>query len=242
MATFEKRAAAALRFAHANRNVLRSMKCSKETRRLRLALSLLTASADYGLSSAQLLVFSRPELAAGAAALQRPQLETLLRGTFFASEDACSDGEIDAFVDKEVLPIRDRANGGRGPVTVRQMARFATELFREVPYLPDVARFERMVENVIDDWHGLVHGGTVIMDVYRDRNGLIEFSPSENAMNHLMRNSATMCGIAWVVSAMRIAVEPKPAIEGELASALSEFTAAFEIQSGVAIPQSLAGC
>jgi hypothetical protein len=158
--------------------------------RTSVALSLLTASRDHG-NSILLLIDTEPNAhGASALALLRTQLDTLLRGCFFADE--ATDMEIDFFVKKDEMPKR---NGDK--ISPNRLAIFAKH------YLdldPNDQLFENSVKSIWKGLHGMVHGGRATLNLY-DKGSEIAFELTDEGLDFTIRQSATLtlfCAVAFM--------------------------------------------
>ncbi|MFC5526252.1 DUF6988 family protein [Rhodanobacter ginsengisoli] len=231
--SLEERSAAACEFILANQHMLASLNFPAETPRLRLAVTLLHASTSHGYTAAKLVNLSVADFGISAAALLRPQVDTLLRGILFAMTDETSDADVDSFIHDDKLPLRPDRKGERKTITLSQMSAIATRLFERFPVLPDPDKFERMIKASINDMHGLIHGGNVLLHLHNSGDGHVSFSPPMNSLTHLLRNVSSMSGIPWVVAMNLLAQQPLPVASAALKKAYERFARAFDLPTRV---------
>lgn len=125
-----------------------------ENPRTATTIPLVLASMDMAAAAYALLV-NQPERAwVAALALQRIQMEHVLRGAFFAK--AATDAELDRFRRTGRMPRR-----GKRQIYLQELAEESAEHLKW-----DKSRLSPVVKNHHDDLSGLVHGGREVLAVY----------------------------------------------------------------------------
>lgn len=199
----------------------------QETDRLRLVLSLLTASCDHGRALAHLVEQDPYELGVGAFALFRPQLENFLRGSYFSDTANASDEVVKNFLAKDKMPELVGVNGKKAIITLQQLADIAGRHFsKTVP--TDWQKLPGLVTYAGKQLHGLVHGGNVIVQLYKEGTS-IGFCPSEENFTDLLKNCMVLAQLAMAV-ASQVQVGNQPTVlSDQYAEAYKHFKAVFEI-------------
>lgn len=198
IALVQKKANAVSGLLLETRRVIGVFNYPKETERLRLALSLMTASCDHGRALARLVEQDPYELGISAFALFRPQLESFLRGSYFASPASAPDKVVKNFLAKDKMPEIVGANGKRTTITLQQLADIAGRRFsKTVP--TDWNKLPGLVAYAGKQLHGLVHGGNIVVQLYKDGTS-VGFCPSEDSFTDLLKNCTVIAQLVLVVA------------------------------------------
>jgi hypothetical protein len=164
-----------------------------------------------------------------ALALLRPQVDAMLRGIFFATPEEATDADVDHFIDHDRLPKIGKGKQ-RHTISFLEMAAIATPHFAKKKAFHDPDRLRRMIEHAADLMHGFTHGGRVMLRLHAGRPGHIEFALSDEALDWLLRNSAMMAAIPWVLSPDLLGAADFQVTE-KVAKAEEEFMQAFGINT-----------
>ncbi len=190
----------------------------ERTLRTSVALPLLTASRDHG-HSILLLIDTQPNAhGSSALALMRTQLDTLLRGCFFAGE--ATDPEIEFFRKKDEMPSR---NGQKlSPIKLTPLAKQYLGLD------PNDQSLEDGVKSIWEGLHGMVHGGRATMNLYNNENQ-IAFELTDEGLDFIITQSTTLtlfCVSSFLALSKQSEAE-KQIIGEPILQALGRFKAAF---------------
>lgn len=134
-----------------------------------LGLQLLRASCDYGRAMMFLMSQNPLDMTGAALALHRAQIESFLRGVFFA--EIATDAELEDFLENDEGPRRVVGNRPDNwqKIGVKALAREVEARIHAVEGSGDNdGKLARMVENAWSPLCGMVHGGIAIHKLYRD--------------------------------------------------------------------------
>jgi len=143
-----------------------------------VVLPLVLSSLDMADTVCFLLEAAPERCWVGAAALQRAQIEHLLRAAYFAR--AATDDEVEAFRTEGKLPKRPNERPDRPDRTI-YLREIAEEAYRD-ELGENLPKLLAMIKNHHGDLSGLLHGGKEIVDVYsrmHDELGNIELEWDE---------------------------------------------------------------
>jgi hypothetical protein len=146
--------------------------------RTMVVLPLVLSSLDMADTVCYLLEAAPERYWVGAAALQRAQIEHLLRAAFFARAGTIE--EVEAFRTDGKLPKRPHERPGRPDRTI-YLREIAEEAYHDV-LGEDLPKLLTMIKNHHGDLSGFLHGGKEIVDVYsrmHDELGNIELEWEE---------------------------------------------------------------
>lgn len=146
--------------------------------RTMVVLPLVLSSLDMADTVCFLLEAAPERYWVGAAALQRAQIEHLLRAAYFAR--AATEVEVEAFRTEGELPRRPHDRPDRPDRTI-YLREIAQEAYQEV-LGDDLPKLLAMIKNHHGDLSGFLHGGKEIVDVYsrmHDELGNIELEWDE---------------------------------------------------------------
>lgn len=179
-----------------------------QTLRSYTALPLLLSALDRAWAFYELA--AKPKGFQGAATLYRPLVEVFLRGAFLAG--SADDDEIHYFRQNDELrkrhPMRPRP-GREGKVKMG-----ALELVEVIDHEFSAVwgvRLSEVVQSDWDDWHGIVHGGRLVVAMYRggpDINGKVGATP--------MQQSPPAAGLISVIAQVACFVCLVPLAAGKL--------------------------
>ena len=134
-----------------------------------------------------LLDIQRDAHGASALALIRTQLDTLLRGCFFASE--ATDEEIEYFLDKDEMPQRKKevrpSKWKKQNLSLVDMIPFA-KLYLELDSSNKI--FEDAVQATWKGLHGMIHGGRATLNLY-DAGMEIRFALTDDGFDFALKRS-----------------------------------------------------
>ncbi|WP_329914518.1 hypothetical protein [Stenotrophomonas sp. SMYL86] len=116
----------------------------------------------------------------GAATLFRPMVETFLRGAFLAGP--AQDDEVLYFRKNDELkkrfPVRPTPDNRKKQLGAKELVEIVADSFgAELG-----ERLRLAVQSDWDDWHGIVHGGRLVVAMYRggpDENGQVGAAPMQ---------------------------------------------------------------
>ncbi|MCU1196658.1 hypothetical protein JAK23_13365 [Stenotrophomonas maltophilia] len=125
--------------------------------------------------------------------LWRPLLEIWLRAAFFALE--ASDDEVATFHNEGLLPHRPWPSNPGSPtqITPRLIARLVGP--RVCPDEPDMLND---LADEVPDWHSLVHGGNVVVDLY-DGGDTLQSQVGPDDMAFKVRRVAVLAFLSGIV-------------------------------------------
>lgn len=199
------KATAAGAFIHQVRLLMAGLQYPPETDRLRLALTLFKASSDHAAAISRLLALDPLDYGVSASALFRPQVEKFLRAVFFASPEASSDDEVRDFLANDEMPLRPQTKGKPRRISLNELSTLAVDVLNGLTNTVESAKLSRMVNFAINDLNGLVHGGTVLIRLYRDGEDGVGFNASTQTFEHLIRNTTSLAAFAMALCARKLA-------------------------------------
>jgi hypothetical protein len=165
------------------------------THRSYVATALLRASMDHGLSQALLFSMPQDDFGASALALHRCQMETCLRGIFFAGP--ATEEEVQYFIQYDDMPKRSDDQGKHQKLGPNAL----TPLVSAALHIEDPDVLPKMVKSTWGPMNGMVHGGTSILALYFNQGHTHFKLPAEHAMPMLI-NSVALCNFALAGFAM----------------------------------------
>jgi hypothetical protein len=190
--------------------------------------AFLAASLDHGRALMYLVGTMDSKYMLSSMALLRPQIETLSRGIFFGSADACTEREVRAFLDTDKLPRRSGADGSRRPMTLEQLFDVVRFEMLNVPGM-GTAQNNALMKNFFrfgaDQLHAPVHGGRVIVAGYLNTPLGLYMCPSFDLMLKKVTLSACCAVFAQTFMNWRVCGLPVPAPDAEAAAARAAFYA-----------------
>ena len=166
----------------------------------RIAIALLAASHNHGSSALILAKADSERHGASALTLLRPQLESLLRGCFFARE--ATHAEIEIFLKKDKMPIREilqpSAETKKQELKINNLVPFAKKLL-----LIDSndERLDKWTEDSRKEFNSLIHGGTRVVSAYSN-NEKIHFSLTDAGWDYLIKQSTSMIQMSSLALAL----------------------------------------
>lgn len=188
------------------------------TERRMAAGGLLAYALDIAWSSCHLLRTDPMRTHIVVLTLWRPLLEVWLRASFFALEAA--DDEVTAFLKDGQLPRRNPRNKKDfSPRLIAQL--IGPKICPESPGL-----LNELAEEV-KDWHGLIHGGNVVVDLYDGGDTLqSQVGPDDMAVI-VNRVAVVACLIGLVGLNLSVDEGRRAEVEG-LEASLAEQVRAFQ--------------
>ncbi|MEO7067403.1 MAG: hypothetical protein ABI114_10880 [Rhodanobacter sp.] len=168
------------------------------SRRNLLAATLLRASMDHGCALAFLVSCHPDEFGAPALALHRSQIETLMRGAFFAKE--ATDEEVTYFIENDDMPKRRDENGRLKRLNPKDIAPLVSDILS----LGDSKKVINLINNSWDMFCGMVHGGMHLVMTYNNQGVGFHVEPKslmEIVGNTLGMSSFAMIGVAAISTA-----------------------------------------
>ncbi len=154
--------------------------------------------------------------------LWRPLLEIWLRAAFFALE--ASDDEVATFHNEGLLPHRPWPSNPGSPtqITPRLIARLVGP--RICPDEPDLLND---LADEVPDWHSLVHGGNVVVDLY-DGGDTLQSQVGPDDMAFKVRRVAVLAFLSGIVGLNLTADEGRRHEVDHIGSRLLEKIRAFQ--------------
>lgn len=173
-----------------------------------LGLQMLRASSDHGRSMTFLLANYPVDMMASALALHRAQIETFLRGVFFA--ELASDEELADFLKNDMGPRRLRPDGNPKPIGIKRLARDVEAricLLEGAPTNDGI--LARMVETAWSPLCGAVHGGVAIHKLYANEEQQIGCSAPPALLFHTTCHAVLMVNFCLSMSFVLAGVNPQ---------------------------------
>jgi len=198
----------ARRLVDISRNTLMAVEYP-ESVRSRTALALLMAAIDQAWGFCHVLATAPGHGHFAALTLYRPLVETLLRGAFFAKP--ATDAEVAYFLEKNQMPSRaplhprPGQSGKKIRLPAGELAIIVSKAFELEPH----DRLPQVVQSEIEGWHGMVHGGREVVQLYGGRarqrtDGTKEPLGASTAAEEMFELVPHVAVLAWL--AMRAAV------------------------------------
>lgn len=182
--------------------------------RMRVVLALLLACMDHARSAALLLRTDPDTTGVSAMALLRPQVETFCRAIMFSVASEVSDEEVRAFIEKDELPRRIPANGGRKrdifakavqAIAMREVNAIAAELVGDQNSAIVITAFVEFDESVL---HSFVHGGGELARLYDSGANELGFTLSRETAQALLFHVGRLSMAALSFAGARLASAP----------------------------------
>jgi hypothetical protein len=168
------------------------------SKRNALAVTLLRASIDHARALVLLISIHPHEFGASAVALHRIQIDTMLRGAFFAKN--ATDEEVEYFIEHDDMPSRPDSKGKPKRLNPKDLA----PLVGEVLAVGDNKKLISMVENTWNVLCSMVHGGMTMVVTYN--NAEIGFHLEPQELVEIVGNTLGLTQLAMVgVSAVSTA-------------------------------------
>ncbi|GGA21900.1 DUF6988 family protein [Dyella nitratireducens] len=160
------------------------------SKRNALSVALLRASIDHAHALALLIAIHPWEFGSSSLALHRVQIETLLRGAFFAKE--ATDDEVEYFIKHDEMPKRPNKDGQSKRLNHKTLA----PLVGDVLAVGSSTKIVDMVQYSWDVLCGMVHGGKSTLITYT--NEQIGFRTEPGEIVEVVGNALALAHLAMV--------------------------------------------
>ncbi len=199
----------------AQKEAMAALELPPDSPRLRLVLTLLVTCLDHGGAAAGMLSVDPTAYGVSAFALFRPTLETFARAVMFSLPNEVSDDEVTAFLDSDELPQRPHPKSGkRAPIYAGAIETIATEEVNRLTSRLGVGELGRLLDFQKSDLNGFVHGGKVLVKLYRSGNTGLQFNPSDETVRQVLVHIGRLTQLALSFAALKLAVggrfDPRP--------------------------------
>lgn len=169
------------------------------TERSFLALQLLRASCDHGRAMTFLLANNPHDMMGSALALHRAQIESFLRGTFYAK--IADEDELADFFEHDKGPRRKNNNGKWQGIRIEDLAHEVDARISQAEGLGSgEGKLGRMVANAWSPLCGMVHGGLAIHRLYADGQRQIGCSTSADVFFETTINAVIIVNFSLTVA------------------------------------------
>jgi hypothetical protein len=192
------------RFVEESRTLVDRLDYVLQGPRADLCRKMLTASIDHSVSIAFLMRAGQPAFAHSAIALCRVQFDTFVRGVFFALPAHSTDKEVDRFLKSDKLPGRPSRRDS--PISLSQLAEIARGELENMSREAGIqgVSFENAYQSSVKAFHGFVHGGKIISEIYAKNGDGIIFLPNFSMLIEIVRQSAAITFMAMTCLIVRV--------------------------------------